>query len=310
MNFNNDYFITIVESGSLQQAADKLFVSQPSLSQYIKRLEDKLGVRLFDRGYSPMKLTYAGEYYYSYVLQQKQMDFNIIKTLQDIKKEKIGRIRLGVALWRSACLLPDIFPYYHETHPNIKIELVEGRYTFLKKALENFEIDFMIANLLPTGKYANLEKQSIMEERILIAIPTSWKARYGLSLHENVSDFPSISLSELEHLPLVLTKKGQSLTDMVMSTFAKNKKNPYILMETGNLTTAINLTAKNICYTFVPEEGAHICKRGEDIIFCRPKNISLSWELAFLYRKGTYIDTPTREFITLTKQIVHSKRES
>ena len=66
---NYEYFIAIVESGSLTKAAEKLYVSQPSLSQYVKRLESSLGVELFDRTASPLRLTYTGERYYEYVKQ-------------------------------------------------------------------------------------------------------------------------------------------------------------------------------------------------------------------------------------------------
>ena len=66
---NYEYFVAIVDEGSLTKAAEHLYVSQPSLSQYLKRLEANLGVELFDRSASPLRLTYTGERYYQYVLQ-------------------------------------------------------------------------------------------------------------------------------------------------------------------------------------------------------------------------------------------------
>ena len=64
---NYEYFLTIADSGSLTKAAEQLYVSQPSLSQYLKRLESSLGVELFDHKSSPLKLTYIGQRYYNYV---------------------------------------------------------------------------------------------------------------------------------------------------------------------------------------------------------------------------------------------------
>ena len=61
---NYEYFVAIVDEGSLTKAAEHLYVSQPSLSQYLKRLEASLGVELFDRSTSPLRLTYTGERYY------------------------------------------------------------------------------------------------------------------------------------------------------------------------------------------------------------------------------------------------------
>lgn len=100
---NYEYFAAIVEAGSLTRAAEQLYISQPSLSQYVKRLEANLGVELFDRSTSPLRLTYTGERYYQYVLQLMKLDENVRREFQDIKNQTSGRLRLGVALWRGAC---------------------------------------------------------------------------------------------------------------------------------------------------------------------------------------------------------------
>lgn len=72
-NTNNEYFLTIIEEGSLSKAAQKLYLSQPSLSQYVKRMEKRLGVELFDHNSSPLKLTYSGERYYEFLLEEQKM---------------------------------------------------------------------------------------------------------------------------------------------------------------------------------------------------------------------------------------------
>ena len=73
MNYSKlDYFITIAETGNLTKAAENLYVSQPSLSQYLKRLENSLGAELFDRNSSPLRLTYAGEKYYAYAIDARR----------------------------------------------------------------------------------------------------------------------------------------------------------------------------------------------------------------------------------------------
>ena len=73
MKFNEfEYFLTIAELGSLSKAAEKLYVSQPSLTQYINRLEDNLGIKLFDRSKSPINLTPAGELYLKYAVDSME----------------------------------------------------------------------------------------------------------------------------------------------------------------------------------------------------------------------------------------------
>ena len=168
---NYEYFVAIVEAGSLTKAAEHLYVSQPSLSQYLKRLEASLGVELFDRSTSPLRLTYTGERYYQYVLQMMKLDENVRREFQDIKNQTSGRLRLGVALWRGACLLPDVFPTFHQQYPDIHIELTEGRSVQLEAALMNDKIDLAVMNLPRTLDYSKLVSEIVCEERLLIAAP-------------------------------------------------------------------------------------------------------------------------------------------
>ena len=302
---NPDYFIAIVECGNLTRASEKLFVSQPSLSQYLRRLEKSLGVDLFDRSSSPMKLTYAGERYYQYLLQLKQMDLNIQEELMSIQHETKGQLRLGIALWRGACLIPDVFPTFHARYPGVSLSLFEGRFVQMKSALASYEIDLMIANLLPAGSYAEFETETIMEEKILLAAPASHPTVQDLLQGQKGGGTPKAPLSLLEKLPLVMTKEGQSLTGIISSTLARNHITPDLLLETANLTTAINLAAAGMCCTFVPAEGARICQHPGEVVFFELEDVDLSWSLAFLYRKNSYLGAIKQSFIDCVKEILN-----
>ena len=308
---NPDYLIAIVESGNLSKAAEKLFISQPSLSQYVKRLEASLGTELFDRSYSPMKLTFAGERYYDYILQMKQMELNVREELLEIQQERRGKIRLGIALWRGACLIPDVFPEFHRRFPEVSLELFEGRFSQMKNALINYEIDLMIANLLPNGSFAEFEVDNIMEEKILLAAPCSSDAVKEAVLPPREGDHPEgyarIHPDILKKIPLIATKEGQALTEIIRSMYTREHIQPEILMRTGNLTTAINLAAKGMGCTFIPAEGAAVCQRPGDIEFYELDGINLSWSLAFLYRKNSYIGLIRKGFIDCVKEILTTR---
>lgn len=305
---NPDYLIAIVESGSLTKAAARLYVSQPSLTQYIKRLESSLQIELFDRTTSPMKLTYAGERYYRYILQMKQMEMNVREELLQIHNETRGNIRLGIALWRGACLIPEVFPQYHREFPDVALELYEGRFIQLKDALQNYEVDLVIANLFQAGSYADFAVEKIMTERILLAVPSqSDIAREALKRGKMHNGYPLISIDVLNHLPLVMTKEGQSLTEMIDSMLAREHVVPDIMMKTGNLTTAINMAAENLCCTFVPEEGARICAHPGRVTYFELEDAQLYWDLSFLYRRDSYLGTLKRGFIDCVKSMLSSK---
>lgn len=300
---NYEYFVSIVEAGSLTKAAERLYVSQPSLSQYLKRLETNLGVELFDRSTSPLRLTYTGERYYQYVLQLMKLDENVRREFQDIQNQISGRLRIGVALWRGACLLPDVFPIFHQQYPDIHIELTEGRSVQLESALMNDKIDLAVMNLPRTLDYNKLTCEIICEERILLAAPTRHPYVHDLLADCSSSEgYPLAPLELLEHIPLILTKPGQNLTHEVRHMLGKNHIEPNILLETGNLTTAINLTAQGIACTFVPEEGAKVCQHPGAVTYFVTNSSDLVWDLAAVYRKDTYLPHLSRLFIEVMKQ--------
>ncbi|RKJ78460.1 LysR family transcriptional regulator [Pyramidobacter sp. CG50-2] len=301
---NNDYFIAIVECGSATKAAEKLLVSQSSLSQYLKRLEEFLGVELFDHHTSPLKLTFAGERYYAYARQAKKAEENIIREFQDIRAEEAGRLKLGLALWRGACLLPDVFPAFHARYPRIQLELMEGSSAVLEKALMNDHITLAVLNVPHNIDYNKLFCEKIFEEPILLAVPNSHPMAQQ-ALADNIPPkgaYPRISINILRRFPVILTKQGQNLTSAVRSALAWNDIEPDILLETANLTTAINLVARGMACAFVPAEGARVCAHPGLVTFFDTGLPDLIWPLSVVYRKDIYLPRIPRLFIQSLKE--------
>lgn len=294
-----DYFITIAETGNLTKAAEKLFVSQPSLSQYLKRLENSLGTELFDRSASPLKLTYAGEKYYAYALDARRREDHIRKELQDIRDEVSGQLRLGFALWRGSTLLPEVFPQFHEKYPKVKIELFEGRGVQLQSALLNDNLDIAVMNLPRTLNYDKFACEVFLEEEIMLAAPTRHPYVQEVLRHQDPgAPHPKIPVDVLRRLPLIITKPGQNLTYEISRILELNHIEPDILLDTGNLTTAINLVARQMACTFVPEEGAKVCERPGDVTYFSLSDSAADciWDLAVIYRRDAYLSRIARLF--------------
>ena len=105
---NPEYFLTVARERSISKAAEKLYLSQPYLSQCIARLERELGLRLFDRSHSPLTLTEAGELYLSYLEKMGSLSGSFESQLQVLKDGGVKTLNVGMTLWRGSVLLPDI----------------------------------------------------------------------------------------------------------------------------------------------------------------------------------------------------------
>lgn len=123
---NPDYFLTIVKERSISKAAERLYLSQPYLSQYLAKLEGSLGVVLLDRSHSPLKLTPAGELFHAYLERQSYLDRQLVSDLRDLQNRKRPVLHIGVSPWRGSTLLPDILPRFEEQYPDVQVVLHEA----------------------------------------------------------------------------------------------------------------------------------------------------------------------------------------
>ena len=98
MDRSIDYVIAVAECKSISQAAEMLYISQPSLSRYLSNLENELGVNLFVRTLNGTELTAAGKIYLEYAKEIKLLKETMNSKLKELKREKKSRIRIGMPL--------------------------------------------------------------------------------------------------------------------------------------------------------------------------------------------------------------------
>ena len=152
------YIYTVYECGSITKAAEKLFISQPSLSSFIAKTEKQLGVKLFDRSQNKLTLTYAGEKYIKAAERILLIYDRMIKQLEDISENRKGRLRIGIPWQRLEYMAPTLLPRLHEEFGSIEVDIVPGNYSVLEEALRNRKVDFIIVPLLkPDENYSCVE---------------------------------------------------------------------------------------------------------------------------------------------------------
>ena len=122
---NPEYFITIANERSISKSAEKLYLSQPYLSQYLAKLEANLGVTLLDRSHTPLRLMPAGELFLAYLESQRYLDRQLEDDLRQLQDHRQQTLHIGVATWRGSILLPDLLPAFSQRCPDVKVVLHE-----------------------------------------------------------------------------------------------------------------------------------------------------------------------------------------
>ena len=144
MNFQHlKYFLMVAEELNITRAAERLYISQQSLSNHIGNLERELDVKLFTR--SPkLSLTYAGGLLVDTASQILDLHSQYLSKVGDINKQYVGVLRVGISHTCGLALLPDILPKFRLEFPQVEFSLYEGNSTQLEDELSHGRADLII----------------------------------------------------------------------------------------------------------------------------------------------------------------------
>jgi DNA-binding transcriptional LysR family regulator len=297
------YMLKVAEERSFSKAAQKLYIAQPSLSQYIQNLESQLGVQLFDRTTVPLRLTYAGELYIETAKKILDLQYQLSQQMEDIANLKKGRLTIGLSPFRSTYIMPKILPLFHERFPGIEVILLEGTSSELEELALKGSTDISIMTLPIEDKFFHYE--SVLIEEILVAVPSRHPfdeiAKFtpaGTNLH------PAISLSELKDEPFIMLKQDQKLHLIAASLCKQAGFKPRIVLESESIEAAHALAAAGMGITFVPDTLTSFRTISQSPLYFSIADETPKREMVVAYRKGRYLSKAANEFIAIMKDIL------
>lgn len=205
-----EYVRKIAETGSFLAAADKLYITQPSLSQFIRRIERHIGAELFDRSHQPVTLTEAGRIYLDIEGQIQELCKVREQRIQDLGQTIGGTVRIGSSNYRSSTILAKAIPVINERYPHIDICLEEGTTRELEDFALQGKTDFSI--VVRTAGHSDLEYVELFQEELLLAISPAWDLeREPLYDKKRHSRYPVFDYHSLDGHPFLVMKEGQEL---------------------------------------------------------------------------------------------------
>lgn len=301
MDFHQfEYVMAIAEEKSFSKAANKLYISQPSLSQYIMRLEDQLGVKLFDRTTNPFTLTYAGEKYIETAKSILNLGNQLEKQLGDIAGLKKGRIKIGIPILTERYILPLVLPEFNKQFPGIEILIEEHSAIELEGLLTAGEVDIAIMHLPIQDKKIVYELLSV--ENVFLIAPPGYNIRSRMEFAEK----KKFDFGWLRNERFILSKPGQRMRIVADEIFKRAEFKPDIIFEIRNLDAAYRFAAAGMGFAFVSEDVMRLLNTNQYQNYYLIDDIGFT--LALAYRRGEYLTKASREFIKITKEIIGSKK--
>jgi DNA-binding transcriptional LysR family regulator len=286
------YVLTIAEEKSFSRAAEKLFISQPSLSGYILRVEKELGITFFNRDSIPLTLTYAGERFINVAHEFSALEDRLSREIDDITKNKSGRITVGVSTTRGPYIIPKLFKAFENEYPQVELRLKEGSNENLLKMINNGGIDFAFVGYAD----ASLEIIQIRNDRVRLAAP-----RDNPLIQQYVSEGVSkVDLTKFYNERFILLHKGQSLRNITDRIFADYKITPLIAYETRSFNTAYQMAIAGLGFIFFPSVISFV---SDSIALFDFDYGTYPYPLLLAHQKNYYLSKPMHRFIELSKEI-------
>ena len=295
------YVKTIAECGSITAAAKKLFVSQPSLSQMLRQLEQETGLPIFDRSTSPMKLTYAGEKYLHAAERMIAANMELENHLREIRQEHSGRLRLGISVTRAVQVMPLVLPIFLQQYPNVTLQLTESGSANLEELLRSGNIDLALAALestSPSLAYELIERETI---GILAGRDTAAAKQY-------VSGTP-LSLDAVRRENFVYLTKSHSARITQDNLFRRCGMSPNVLLETDALEVGRRVALEAGACMILPNIYIDDYCRQRGGAFFPLKDYENHRHFYACYRKDEFIPRYVRDFIQITMRVLAQQRE-
>ena len=189
-------FYVVAKNKHMTRASEELHISQPAISQSIKKLEDQLGGTLFLRSNKGMELTEEGKMFYEYVKGALELIGNAENEFTSFKDLSKGEIKVGCSTTLTKLILMDALENFHKDYPNININIVNGLTSNLINDLKLGKLDFVIFN------ESNIKENNLYLEKIK-------ELKQGFVYNPDYYTDNVKTFSDLNKLPLIL-QNGES----------------------------------------------------------------------------------------------------
>ncbi|QIN79973.1 LysR family transcriptional regulator [Rubrobacter marinus] len=287
-----NYFVAVAEELSFSRAAQRLHIAQPPLSAQIKRLEDDLGVRLFDRTNRGVRMTEAGELLLEEarrILVQVDQTINVV---QRVGHGEVGRLTLGFVPSASNEVLPPILSEFTKRFPKVELYLREMRPDRIVQRLHMKQIDAGFLYLPLEDPVLNVEPVS--REPLVLALPEM----HPLASH------PSVVLRDLAQEPFILPARYHmsGLYGRVADACREAGFVPKAIQkEVWAMPTIVGLVAGGIGVALVPASIQNFSRKG--VVYKPVSDLSSAVELGVVWRQddsGVVLDSLLRVIGELT----------
>ena len=304
---NKHYILAIWREGSFSKAAERLYISQPSLSASVKRIEEKISVPIFNRSTTPVSLTEAGEEYVRYALKIEENEKDFERYIADYTNLLIGSVRIGGSSFFSSFMLPFMISEFNKKYPNVNFEIFEDSTKNLVEKLALGNLDFIIDNAVVNDD--SVSSVVCSSEMLLLAVPGHYEINDKLKKfrlnakdikqEKHLSHKSDVDLIEFSDYPFILLNPDNDTGRRANELFEKHNITPKILFHLDQQVTAYNVSVTGMGISFVSDTLVKYMEAETGLFYYRLSDNEMSRNIYFCRKNNHYMSYACQKFIEL-----------
>lgn len=289
------YILALAETGNMTRAAKSLYVSQPTLSQFLTKQETELGSPLFQRSNGTYTLTSAGILYAEYARKVLSLTETLEKDMKRISNT--SRVHIGTSSTSSMQMLSYILGDFRKYYPRVELVMSDNNLGSMRNLIARGEIDiaFVTADSLEPYKGQSIE---LKKEEVVFAAPSNHAYCQKLSTSSSRTLTSAQLLEIFQTTPFILQHKGSCIRYLLENFFEQEEFNPTIACSTSHVQSICDMISSNIGVGFIPGEYP-IPKESITCFSLEPKIYRIH---SIIYRKDLIMTPPNRCLIELAQK--------
>ncbi|MEX3022410.1 LysR family transcriptional regulator [Kluyvera sp. STS39-E] len=269
------YFVEVVRQQSFTRAAEKLFVTQPTISKMLKNLEDELNCTLLIRDGRKLLMTDTGQVVFERGLAILDEFRQLEAELSDINHLNKGVLRLGIPPM-VGMLMAGPIGLFRQRYPGVELKISEFGGLTVQQAVMNGELDIAMT-ALPVEEESALTTLPLFSHPLCVLVPRS-----GDWLEQT-----TVSPQQLAAHPLLIYNEDFALSRQLMQLFARHDVKPRIAVRSGQWDFLAAMVQAGVGVAILPEP---ICRRLDaKTLRWLPLESELRWQLGMIWREGVYM---------------------
>ena len=243
------YVIKTMELKNFTKAADALFITQPTLSQQIIKLENELHLKLFDRTTRSFEITEAGQVFFNYGQSVIESFQTLTSKLDAMSQHKLEPLKIGILPTLSRIGASSKIAKYLKENKAMNIEFIESWSETLLEMIDNKKLDLALVNLAPhvIEKLTNeIHHENLFIDEIIVIA----------SVNNTLARKKTVHISELAVTPLVNMDPRSSIYKIMQQEFLKRGIKPNYVFECSSTSTLVNMVSEDVGISFLTKRVA------------------------------------------------------